>query len=195
MVGKQERSERTRAALVAAARELFAERGYAATPTEEVVRRAEVTRGALYHHFRDKAALFEAVYEQIEEELVARVAAGIAGTTDPFELLHRGADVFLDACLDADVQRVVLVEGPTVLGWQRFREIDQRYALGLVTAALRAAMDAGAIRNGPVEPLAHVFLGGLVEGGMLLATARQPRKARREIGEAVGMLIDGLRRE
>jgi AcrR family transcriptional regulator len=193
MVGKQERSERTRAALIGAARELFAERGFAATATEEVVRRAAVTRGALYHHFRDKAALFEAVYEQIEEELVGRVVAGFEDVQEPVAALKRGADVFLDACLDAGIQRVVLVEGPTVLGWQRFREIDQRYSLGLVTAALQSAMDAGAIRTAPVEPLAHLMLAALVEGGMVLASSAEPRKAREQVGEAIGMLIDGLK--
>src|SRR5437016_5521869 len=100
MPTKAEQSDTTRRALVAAARRLFAERGYAETPTGAVVEAAGVTRGALYHHFRDKTALFRAVYEDLEGEVVARVVAGIEGITDPLAMLHRGAEAFLDACLD-----------------------------------------------------------------------------------------------
>jgi AcrR family transcriptional regulator len=192
MATKAERSAETRQALMAAGRALFAERGFAGTSTESLVRTAGVTRGALYHHFRDKADLFRAVYEQLEQELVTRLVTEVKGVTNPVEALRRGSAAFLDACLDPAVQRVVLVEGPTVLGWERWREIDQAYGLGLVRAALEAAMDAGAVPRVPVEPLAHILLGGLVEGGMVLATASDPRRVRKEVGEAVDLLVDGL---
>jgi AcrR family transcriptional regulator len=193
VASKAEQSEATRRALVAAARGLFAEQGFAGTPTEAIVRAARVTRGALYHHFPDKVALFQAVYEDIESEFVGRVVEGIAGIDDPIETLQCGVEVFLDVCLDPAVQRVVLIEGPTVLGWERWRELDQAYGLGLVQAALAVAIDAGALRAVPLEPLAHVLMGGLVEAGLLVATAPDPAAARREVGDALDAIIDGLR--
>lgn len=193
MPTKAEQTERTRAALVSAARTLFASRGFAGTSTEEVVRTAGVTRGALYHHFRDKRDLFEAVYEDVERGLAEDLTAHLVGVTDTIELLRRGTDAFLDACLDPAIQRIVLLEGPTILGWERWREIDMRYGLGLVQLTLQAAVDAGAIRAAvSVEALAHVFFGGLVEGAMLLAAAADQRQARAEVGAAIGALLDGL---
>lgn len=177
---------------MAAGRELFAEQGFADAATEQLVRDAGVTRGALYHHFRDKRALFEAVYEELEDELVQELTAALAGITDPLQVLRRGAEAFLDACLDPAVQRISLLEAPSVLGWERWREIDERYGLGLVQTALEAAMDSGAIRTGPVKPLAQVLFGALMEAAMLLAASPEPAAARKEIGRAVTILIDGL---
>lgn len=192
MATKAEQSDATRRALIDAARELFAEHGFADTGTEAVVQAAGVTRGALYHHFKDKTALFQAVYEDLQEQLVMKVAASVGNVRDPLRVLKKGAEAFLDACLDPAVTRVVLLEGPTVLGWELWREIDQAYGLGLVTHTLEAAMAAGAIRKAPLQPLAHVLLGGLIEGAMLLANADDKHKMRAEVGKAVGSLIDGL---
>ncbi|HEV7886969.1 MAG TPA: TetR/AcrR family transcriptional regulator [Acidimicrobiales bacterium] len=193
MVTKAEQSDTTRRALVAAARSLFAEHGFADTPTEAVVQTAGVTRGALYHHFRDKAALFQAVYEELEQELVAKVEAGVDGLRDPLTVLRRGSEAFLDACLDPAFMRVVLLEGPTVLGWEKWREIDQSYGLGMVKATLEMASAAGSIRRGlSVEPLAHVLLGGLMEGSLYLANAEDKDAGREQVGKAIGALIDGL---
>jgi AcrR family transcriptional regulator len=190
---KAEQSEATRTALVDAAEALFAERGFADTGTEAVVRAAGVTRGALYHHFTDKADLFRAVYERLEQRLLAQVEEAVAGLADPFAVLHRGADAFLDACLEPAVQRIVLLEGPAVLGWQTWREIDMAYGLGMVTGALEMAMQAGAIREAPVEPLAHILLGGLNEGAMLMAASPDPDAARERTGKALKVVIEGLR--
>jgi AcrR family transcriptional regulator len=194
MPTKAEQSDATRRALVAAARELFASNGFADTSTEAVVQAAGVTRGALYHHFRDKTALFQAVYEDLELELVTRVASSVEGVADPLEMLRAGADVFFDGCLDPAVARVVLLEAPTVLGWEKWREIDQSYALGLLKGVLEHAVEAGILAKGaPIEALAHVLLGALVEGSMLLANAADKDTTRREVGAAIGVLIDGLR--
>jgi len=192
MTTKAEQSDATRRALIDAARTLFAEHGFADTATEAVVQAAGVTRGALYHHFKDKTALFRAVYEDLEEQLVMQVAASVGNVRDPLRVLKKGAEAFLDACLDPAVTRVVLLEGPSVLGWELWREIDQAYGLGLITHTLEAAMAAGAIRKAPLEPLAHVLLGGLVEGAMLLANAEDKAASRVEVGKAVAVLIDGL---
>src|SRR3954453_14262881 len=118
-----ERSEATRAALMTAARPLFAERGYAAVGTEEIVRAAGVTRGALYHHFNGKRKLFEAVYVQIEVELAERIANGAlsSGATAPLAAMRAGAEMFLEACTVPEVQRIVLLDGPSVLGWDLWR--------------------------------------------------------------------------
>jgi AcrR family transcriptional regulator len=191
---KAEQSSATRAALVEAALGLFADHGFADTGTEAVVKAAGVTRGALYHHFADKVDLFRAVYESLEQRMIAGVEEAVAGLTDPLDVLKRGADAFLDACLEPAVQRIVLLEGPAVLGWETWREIDMAYGLGMVTAALEAAMQTGAIRRAPVEPLAHILLGGLNEGAMLMASAPDPDAARRRTGEALSVVIEGLAR-
>lgn len=196
MSRQAERSESTRARLIAAAQDLFAERGFADVGTEEIVRRAEVTRGALYHHFADKRDLFRAVHEGIEaglaEEIGARVAAEAEAGTDPREVLAIGARAFLDACERPEIARIALVESPAVLGWTEWREIDERYGLGLVTAALELGMEAGALRRRPVKPLAHLLLGAMGEAGMVIANAADPEAARAEVEPALLGLLDGL---
>jgi AcrR family transcriptional regulator len=149
---QEERSEATRAKLIAAARRLFAERGYAGVGTEEIVRAAGVTRGALYHHFEGKPQLLEAVYEQIEGELTEKIATGALGGSDPLDALRAGSEMFLDACLEPEVQRIVLLDAPAVLGWERWREIAADHGLGLVDGLgpdrASAAASAGARPDG-----------------------------------------------
>lgn len=189
-----ERSEATREALITAARPLFAERGYAGVGTEEIVRAAGVTRGALYHHFEGKRELFAAVYEQIERELAERIAGGAlaAGASSPLEAMRAGAETFLAACTEPEAQRIVLLDGPSVLGWDRWREIAAKHGLGLIEASLRAAVDAGAIVEQPVRPLAHVLMGALDEAAMLVARAEDPERMRVEVGRTLDSLLDGL---
>lgn len=195
MSRQAERSEATRAKLVAAARVLFARRGYADVGTEEIVRRAKVTRGALYHHFDDKRDLFRAVHQQVEAELTKTIAAQLAaaGTQDPIEVLIGGMRTFLDACADPEVQRIALMDAPAVLGWAEWRSIEEKYGLGLVTAALEMAIEAGALRPQPVRPLAHVLLAAMSEAGMLIATADDDSAARDEVESALIALLEGLR--
>jgi AcrR family transcriptional regulator len=189
-----ERSEATRTALVDAARPLFAERGYAGIGTEEIVRAAGVTRGALYHHFDGKRELFEAVYVQIEVELAERIADGAlsSGAAAPLEAMRAGAEMFLQACTDPEVQQIVLLDGPSVLGWDRWREIGAEHGLGLIEATLQAAVDAGAIAEQPVRPLAHVLMGALDEAAMLVARAEDPEAARAEVGRTLDTLLAAL---
>src|SRR3712207_5212502 len=119
-----ERSEATRTALVAAARRLFGERGYAAVGTEEIVRAAGVTRGALYHHFGGKRDLLEAVYRQVEGEVTQRIAERILeeAAESPLAGMRRGAALFIEVCAEPEVQRIVLLDAPAVLGWDLWRE-------------------------------------------------------------------------
>ena len=189
-----ERSEATRAALVAAARPLFAERGFAGVGTEEIVRAAGVTRGALYHQFRDKEDLFAAVFELLESELAQRTAdaAGASGTTDPLAELRVGAEAWLDACTEPEIQRIVLLDGPAVLGWERWREIGTRYGRGLVEAVLQAAVDAGRLSPQPIRPLAHVLMGAVDEAALYVATADDPAAARVEVGAVLDRLLGAL---
>jgi AcrR family transcriptional regulator len=190
---KAEQSQATRAALIAAARALFAERGYAEVGTEEIVRDAGVTRGALYHHFAGKLALFEAVYEELERELVEAVAQSAElQTSNPLEVLRIGAQAFLDACEDPAVERIALLDAPAVLGWERWREIGMRYGLGVVQATLQAAMDAHLIDEQPVAPLAHMILAAIDEGAMLVARADDDGKTRAAVGESVSRFLDAL---
>jgi AcrR family transcriptional regulator len=193
--GRAERGDATRAALVDAARELFAERGYSTVGTNEVVDRAGVTRGAMYHHFRDKKDLFRAVYEQTEEEVVAATAARMGAIDDPWELLVAGMRSFFDACTDPALMQIGLVDAPAVLGWQEWREIGTRYGFGIVTFGLQNAMDAGVLRRADVQQLAHLVMGALGEAAMLLANAEDPRAARTDIEATVLALFEGLRTE
>jgi len=191
---KAERSEATRRRLLRAARRLFAKRGYAGVGTEEIVRAAGVTRGALYHHFAGKRELLEAVYEQIEAELTEEIAAGaLAAGSDPIEALRAGAEMFLDHCMEPEVQRIVLLDAPAVLGWERWREIAGSYGLGLIEGALGGAIEAGAIRRQPVKPLAHALMGALDEVAMYVARAEDPVAARAEAGQTLAGLLDSLR--
>jgi AcrR family transcriptional regulator len=184
----------TRAALLTVARELFAERGYAQVGTEEIVRTAGVTRGALYHHFKDKADLFAAVYEDVEGLLMEQIAtAAMAAAKDPLELLRAGASGFLDACEDPAVQQIALLDAPAVLGWERWREIGMRYGFGLVRGGLQEAMDAGLIERQPLDALAHLLLGAIDEGAMLIARADDPAQVRADVGAAVDRFLDALR--
>jgi AcrR family transcriptional regulator len=189
-----ERTEATRAALLAAARELFAERGYAAVGTEEIVRAARLTRGALYHHFTGKEDLFRAVYEAVEQDIVEQIAAGASAAADPLEGLRLGAKLWLDACEDPAVQRIALLDAPAVLGWEQWREIGQRYAFGLVQTELALAIDAGLIDPQPVEPLAHMLLGAIDEAGMLIARADDAGETKREVAVLVDRLLDAFLR-
>lgn len=188
------RSEATRAALLGAARPLFAEHGYGSVGTEAIVRAAGVTRGALYHQFRDKADLFEAVFEQVEQEITEAIAATImgSGAATALDGLLAGAEAWLDACADPAVQRIVLIDAPSVLGWERWREIGVRYGLGLTEAALQGAMDAGGIPAQPIRPLAHVLIGALDEAALYVSRADDPVAARAEVGAVLARVLQGL---
>jgi len=191
-----QRSKATRDKLVAAARALFGARGYAAVGTEEIVRTAGVTRGALYHQFRDKEDLFAAVFEQLEAETTARVADGALGDgappADPLAALRLGARRFLAVCAEPEVERILLLDAPAVLGWERWREIGLRHGLGLVAGALEAGMEAGVVARAPVVPLAHLVIGALDEGAMYVARAGDREAARAEVEAIVDRLLDGL---
>jgi AcrR family transcriptional regulator len=187
-----ERSRTTRAALLASARRLFAEHGFARTGREQIVEQAGVTRGALYHHFDSKEGLFRAVVEELEQEVVNQVAVTAMKGGDAGERLRLGSLAFLDACLDPAVRRIVVLDAPSVLGWEEWREIERRYGLALVEQALQEAIDEGRLDPQPVTPLAHLLLGALQEAAMLVATAKRPKVVRAEVGATLERLVDRL---
>jgi AcrR family transcriptional regulator len=189
--------EDTRAALLSAARALFTEKGYAATGTEEIVQRARVTRGALYHHFRNKEDLFRAVLEQIEAELITGLVSDAPqrmSGTDYWAGFQQGCQDFLDACHDPSVRRIMLVDGPAVLGWAQCREIGLPYGFGALRHSLEEALNQGLLDPQPIEPLAHLLIATISEAALFIAAAADPGAARAEMGAALDRLLGSLRR-
>lgn len=189
-----ERTEATRGALMSAARELFTARGYDGVATEEIVRAAGVTRGALYHHFAGgKAELLEAVYMQLEAESTERVARIVLDSEfeSPVAAMKAGIEAFLDECADPELRQIALHDAPAVLGWDRWREIGAANGLGLIEASLGAAIEAGEIRPLPLKPLAHLLLGALDEAAMLVARDEDPA-SRAEVTATLSALLDGF---
>ncbi|WP_258081583.1 TetR/AcrR family transcriptional regulator [Nocardia nova] len=185
-------AEATRAALIAAARRLFVEKGYFETGTEEIVAASEVgTRGALYHHFGDKRALFQAVFEQVEEDLLT-AAAGMDTAGDPLGRLRSGLLRFLDASLTPEVQRILLIDGPAVLGWQTWRQLEGRYGVGAIYGLLERAVVEGALPAQPLMVLAHVLLAAVDEAALVIANSPEPEVAREQAVGVVSQLLAGL---
>jgi AcrR family transcriptional regulator len=188
-----QRAEATRLALIAAARRLFVDKGYFATGTEEIVAAAGVgTRGALYHHFADKKRLFLAVFEQVEQSLL-----DAAGDTErpqhPLGRLRSGLLGFLDASLTPEVQRVLLIDGPAVLGWPEWRALEERYGLGAIRSLPEFAVSDGSLPRQPLDALAHVLLAAIDEAALFIANADDPAAAKDQAVAAVDRLLAGLR--
>jgi len=172
---------------------MFGTHGFAAVFTDDLVNRLGMSRGALYHHFRTKEDLFVAVFEDVEAELVESVlSAGEVSELESWEQLRTGLQAYLDLCVDPIVSRILFVEGPAVLGWDAWYEMDERYAFGHIVAILQMMIDDGLIDDVPVVPLANVVFGALTRAGLTIAQSPQPRKARAETGQLLDRIIDGL---
>jgi AcrR family transcriptional regulator len=185
-------AEATRRGLLDAARELFASDGYVDVSIDEICRRARVTKGALYHHFRDKRDLFTAVFEEVEREWADDLAALVAQERDPLERIQIVGDAFLDACLDPARQRILLLDGPSLVAWEELRQIDAGRGFGLIATLLSDAMEAGRLERQPVGPLAHLMLGAMYEASLAIARDDDPARARKRIGAALTRLVEGL---
>lgn len=177
---QEERSEATRTKLLAVAKKRFAAHAYADTSVDELVRAAGVTKGAFYHHFTDKEAIFRVVFEEMEQRLMQAAAAGAVGA-NAWERFRAACHAFLAACLDPAVQQIVLRDGPSVLGWETWREIDWRYSLAAIEAGLKESMAAGLLTDRPTRPLAHLIFGAMTESAMVIARAPKPRVALAEV--------------
>jgi AcrR family transcriptional regulator len=187
-----ERRAATRAALLSAARPLFAERGYEAVSSEEIVAAAGVTRGALYHHFDGKRGLFAAVFEEVESEFAASFDFSGIADGDPLRVLLAAVDQFLDLSLDPETQRIVLIDGPAVLGWEAWHEIERRHGLGLIEAGLSAAIEANQVQPLPVPEVSLMLLGALTEAGLQLARADDQQAAGERAAIGLRALLGGL---
>jgi AcrR family transcriptional regulator len=178
-----ERSAETTEALITAARQLFGAQGFGEVGTERIARAAGVTRGALYHQFGDKTALFAAVLNQVEADIARRMVAAVAGLNpdDASALLMTGADAFLDACAEPEIQRIVLLDGPSVLGWERWRAICLHHSVGLIAGLLSDGIERGTIERQPVAPLTHLLVGAVDEAALYIARAVDPISARSEV--------------
>lgn len=189
---RSEQVAQTRAALVAGGRRLFGEKGFRATSVEDLAREARVTTGALYHHFPTKTALFEAVFVQAHTELLTSSTQAAAGAADDIDELARGFEAFLDGVLQPDVQRILVVDGPAVLGLARFTELDERYAHQAIVHALRAAAESGAVRVEDPETTTRLLLGALTRGAMLIANSADPVSTRHAVANAMRQLLSSI---
>ena len=178
---RAERRDATRERILAVATELFAAKGYDATAIPEVLAATGLSRGALYHHFASKEELFTAVLERVEAGVAARVVAASRGAPSPTDALVAGCSAFLRMAREPMVARIVLVDAPAVVGWERWREIDARFAFGLLKQGLDAARADGAPGS---DLVAHVVLASLLELALIVARSDRPRAAIRD-GEAV----------
>jgi len=189
---RDRQAEATRQLLVSVARELFADRGYNGTSVEEIIQRAGVARGALYHHFSGKDALFRAVYDAVQEETTSRVVAAALAVPEPWGAVHAGLSAFLDACLQPEFRRIVVLDSVPVLSqdvWDGGIEHNELPMLRSVLTPLAQAYLPGV----PIEPLAHVALGGLYGAALYIARAPDPRVARAEADAVLDTLINGVR--
>lgn len=189
-----QRSAETRSALLAAGRRLFGGQSFNEVGTEKIVAAAGVTRGALYHQFDSKAGLFAAVLDQAEAEISRRVASALDGRdpADTVGILLAGASAWLDASSEPDLQRIVLLDGPAVLGWQAWREICLRHTVGLVAALIQDGIDRGTIPPQPVEATTHILVGAVDEAALYVAQSTDPVTARAEADTVIRRLTLAL---
>ena len=189
-----ERTAATRASLIGAGRKLFGERGFADVGTQEIVAEAGVTRGALYHQFDDKKGLFVAVYDDVEQSIVAQIAAAVGERAgeDPLAALKAGMRLFLRLCTEPEVHRITLVEAPSVLGWSEWRARGEEFGFALVEGLIAAAIATGQAVEQPTRPLAHVAIGALDEAALYVAVADDREAATEQVAAVLERIVDSF---
>jgi AcrR family transcriptional regulator len=192
MSKKIERGTATRSRLVATAARLFADKGYEATSIEDLLRELGMSRGALYHHFDSKEAVFEAVLHQVEAEVAEATVAASRGARDPAAALRAGCEAFLDLARIPRIRQIVLTDAPAALGWNKWREIEAQHGLGLLKAALSGAAESGRLRADQVDLFAHVLLAALIEIALMIARSDNSKAALQNGRNALARLIDSL---
>jgi AcrR family transcriptional regulator len=192
---RAEYSESTRQALVDSAVDLFTKRGYAGTSLDEVVKRARVTKGALYHHFSGKQALFEAAFAQVETRAIESLTALVTGEGEPWDVAVAGLRAYVRKCLDPEYQRIIVHEAPVVMGWERWREAEEHFSFGLLRTAVQLLVDAGEIEEAPVEIMARLLFGALSAGASTIASSSDPKRTGREVERAILRVLEGLRKK
>jgi AcrR family transcriptional regulator len=189
---RAEQVAQTRAALVAAGRRMFGEHGFRGTSVEDLAREARVTTGALYHHFPTKTALFEAVFVQAHMELMTSATEAAMGAEDGLDELALGFDAFLEGVLQPDVQRILVLDGPAVLGLARYTELDERYAHAVIVGSLKEAAKAGAVDIDDPETATRLLLGALTRGAMLIANSADPVTTRHAVARSMRALLNSF---
>lgn len=189
---KAEQRTVTTAKLVAISRALFAEFGYAQTPTEEIVRRAGVTRGALYHHFENKEGLFYAVVVAVQQDVAQRIMVAADAAVDLWAQLFAGCRAFLEATLDPEVRRILLLDAPAVLGWEKWRALDAQHSMQTLDWILTALVQEGKIQVVSIPAAVHLLSGAMNEAALWIAQAEQPEKALDEAMATLAQLLTGL---
>jgi AcrR family transcriptional regulator len=192
---RAEYSESTRQALVDSAVDLFTKRGYAGTSLDEVVKRARVTKGALYHHFSGKQALFEAAFAQVETRSIESLTAVLTGDGDAWETAIAGLRAYVRKCLEPEYQRIIVHEAPVVMGWERWREAEEHFSFGLLRTAVQLLVDAGEIEELPVEITARLLFGALSAGASTIASSSDPKRTGRDVERAILRVLEGLRKK
>lgn len=189
---RAEQVAQTRAALVAAGRRLFGEHGFRGTSVEDLAREARLTTGALYHHFPTKTALFEAVFVQAHTELMTASTEAAMDAKDGLDELALGFDAFLDGVLQPDVQRILVLDGPAVLGLARYTELDEQYAYAVIVHSLKEAAKAGTIELDDPETATRLLLGALTRGAMLIANSPDPVQTRHAVAKSMRSLLNSF---
>lgn len=190
---RQEYSLSTRRALLDSAATLFAERGYAGTSLDEVVAAAAVTKGALYHHYSGKQAVFEAVLEQVEADAVEQITAQVRLEKDPWQKALVGVRSFLDICQEQSYRRIVMQEGPVALGYDRWREIEERNTFGLVRDIVRAVLQQYDVDESILETFSRLFFGAMSTAGLSVSQSDTPEKVSQEVQTVIALMLAGLR--
>jgi len=193
MAKQAERRAATTEVILTAGRRLFGERGFAATTIDDIAEAAAVAKGAVYHHFATKDAVFEAVFDLVSRDLVADIDRAVRTEKDVLAAMVAGTQLYFAACSKGPVCQIILRDGPAVLGWERWREIDAQHFGGKFPLALKAAMEAGLIARQPVEPLARLLLGAATEAAVACAGRPDVLKAGNEYSRAFKSLIEALR--
>ncbi|MDQ3756244.1 MAG: TetR/AcrR family transcriptional regulator [Actinomycetota bacterium] len=186
-------AEATRELLIDAARDLFTNQGYSATSIEDIIRQAGVARGALYHHFPGKEALFKAVYDIVQAEVVNRVVAVAQAGPTPWDGVTAGLRAFLDACLEPAFRRIVILDSVSVLQWQAPEGGIEHVEMAMLIAVLTPLVAGGNLKGVPVQPLAYVALGGLYGAALYIARAAEPTRARAEADKVLDTIVTGIR--
>jgi AcrR family transcriptional regulator len=187
-------TESTRQALVDSALDLFTKRGYAGTSLDAIVKRARVTKGALYHHFSGKQALFEAAFDLVETAAMNRLTAVVAGDGTAWERAMEGIQAYVRVCLEPSYQRIVIHEAPVVMGWERWREAEEHFSYGLVRATVEALVEAGEIEPLPVEVTARILFGALSAGAEAIASSSDAKKVAADVSRTIVAVMEGMRR-
>lgn len=193
MVTQANRRATTQAAILKAARKLFGEDGFQQTTMDDIATAARVAKGAVYHHFKTKEAVFEAVFDEVSRDLVADIARVSRAEKDVLLAMAAGTQHYLAACSKGPTGQIILRDGPAVLGWERWREIDAQHFGGKIPRALDVAMGRGLLARQPVEPLARLLLGAMTEAAVACAGAADIKKAGAEYSRAFKSLLEAMR--